>query len=72
MEGRKLKDMFGSQAKSKAEGGRNTMSPAGPVTQTTSQPTAGAPARRAKTLEVKEVDLFYGDFQAVYGVNRPS
>jgi phosphate transport system ATP-binding protein len=61
--------MFGSQAKSKAEEGRNTMSPAGPVTATSSQVGTGADARRAKTLEAKEVNLFYGDFQAVEGVN---
>jgi phosphate transport system ATP-binding protein len=61
--------MFGSSTKSKAEEGRNTMSPAGPVTATSSQATGGAPSRRAKTLEAKEVNLFYGDFQAVEGVN---
>jgi phosphate transport system ATP-binding protein len=69
MEGRKLKSMFGSQAKPQAEEGRATMSPTGPVTQTTSQATGRAPARRAKTLEAKEVNLFYGDFHAVEGVN---
>jgi phosphate transport system ATP-binding protein len=69
MEGRKLRDMFGSQPKTEAKEGRATMSPTGPVTQTTSQATAGAPARRAKTLEAKEVNLFYGDFHAVEGVN---
>jgi phosphate transport system ATP-binding protein len=61
--------MFGSSTKSKAEEGRNTMSPAGPVTATSSQAAAGAPDRRAKTLEAKEVNLYYGDFQAVEGVN---
>jgi phosphate transport system ATP-binding protein len=61
--------MFGSSTKSKAEEGRNTMSPAGPVTATSSQPAAGAPDRRAKTLEAKAVNLYYGDFQAVEGVN---
>ena len=69
MEGRKLKSMFGSQAKPQAEEGRATMSPTGPVTQTTSQATGAAPARRAKTLEAKEVNLYYGDFHAVEGVN---
>ncbi len=61
--------MFGSSTKSKAEEGRNTMSPAGPVTATSSQAAGGAPSGRAKTLEAKEVNLYYGDFQAVEGVN---
>jgi phosphate transport system ATP-binding protein len=69
MEGRKLRDMFGSSTKPKAEEGRSTMSPAGPVTATSSQPPGAAPARRAKTLEAKEVNLFYGDFHAVENVN---
>jgi phosphate transport system ATP-binding protein len=61
--------MFGSQTKPKVEEGRNTMSPAGPVTETSNQPSEAAPARRAKTLEAKEVNLYYGDFHAVEGVN---
>jgi phosphate transport system ATP-binding protein len=62
--------MFGSQAKAETEEGRNTMSPAGPVTATTSQPTEGsASKRRAKTLVAKEVNLYYGEFHAVEGVN---
>jgi phosphate transport system ATP-binding protein len=61
--------MFGSSTKSKAEEGRNTMSPAGPVTATSSQAAGAAPSRSAKTLEAKEVNLYYGDFQAVEGVN---
>jgi phosphate transport system ATP-binding protein len=61
--------MFGSSTKSKAEEGRNTMSPAGPVTATSSQAAGGAPSRGAKTLEAKEVNLYYGDFQAVEGVD---
>ncbi|HKZ12799.1 MAG TPA: phosphate ABC transporter ATP-binding protein PstB [Solirubrobacterales bacterium] len=61
--------MFGSQAKPEAEEGRITMTPAGPVTETSSQPAEGAPARLAKTLEAKEVNLYYGDFHAVEGVN---
>jgi phosphate transport system ATP-binding protein len=69
MEGRKLRDMFGSSTKPKAEEGRTTMSPAGPVTETSSQPQGAASARRAKTLEAKEVNLFYGDFHAVENVN---
>jgi phosphate transport system ATP-binding protein len=69
VEGRKLRDMFGSQAKSQAEEGRNTMSPAGPVTATSSQGPEGADKRKAKTLEAREVNLYYGDFHAVEGVN---
>ena len=61
--------MFGSQAKPEAEEGRNTMSQAGPVTETSNQPSETPPARRAKTLEAKEVNLYYGDFHAVEGVN---
>jgi phosphate transport system ATP-binding protein len=61
--------MFGSSTKPQAEEARNTMSHAGPVSETSSQPTEGAPARKAKTLEAKEVNLYYGDFHAVEGVN---
>ena len=68
MEGRKLRDMFGSSTKAKAEEGRTTMSPAGPVTATSSHAPGAAPARRAKTLEAKEVNLYYGDFHAVENV----
>ncbi|MBN9622079.1 MAG: ATP-binding cassette domain-containing protein, partial [Actinobacteria bacterium] len=45
------------------------MSPAGPVTETSSQPSEAPAARRAKTLEAKEVNLYYGEFHAVEGVN---
>ena len=69
MEGRKLKGMFGSQEKSEAEESQNTMSQAGPVTETSSQPGEAPAARRAKTIEAKEVNLYYGDFHAVEGVN---
>jgi phosphate transport system ATP-binding protein len=61
--------MFGSQAKPQAEEGRNTMTQAGPVTETSNQPSEAAPSRKAKTLEAKEVDLYYGDFHAVEGVS---
>src|SRR5690242_15291503 len=61
--------MFGSQAKPKPEEGRNTMSPTGPVTETSSQLTEAAPSHRAKTLEAKEVNLYYGDFHAVENVD---
>jgi phosphate transport system ATP-binding protein len=71
VEGRKLRDMFGASTKSetKSEENRTTMSPAGPVTETSSQPQGIAPARRAKTLETKEVNLYYGDFHAVENVD---
>src|ERR1700710_3288984 len=79
VEGRKLRNMFGSstkpetdKARPQAEEGRGTMSPTGPVTQTSSQAAAGgntADRRRAKTLVAKEVNLFYGYFHAVEGVN---
>jgi phosphate transport system ATP-binding protein len=61
--------MFGSQAKPQVEEGRNTMTPAGPVTETSNQVSEAAASRRAKTLEAKEVNLYYGDFHAVEGVN---
>jgi phosphate transport system ATP-binding protein len=69
VEGRKLRDMFGSRAKPQSEEGRNTMSQTGPVTETSSEAPGGAAARPAKTLEAKEVNLFYGDFHAVENVN---
>src|ERR1700744_1384288 len=64
--------MFGSETKpgTEAEEGRNTMPKAGPVTETSSRPQEpGAEARRAKTLEAKEVNLYYGDFHAVENVD---
>jgi phosphate transport system ATP-binding protein len=45
------------------------MSPTGPVTATSSEAAGGASARPAKTLEAKEVNLYYGDFHAVEGVD---
>ncbi len=62
--------MFGSSPKTKeAEEGRNAMSQAGAVTETSSQAQPAGPARRAKTIEAKEVDLYYGDFHAVEKVS---
>jgi phosphate transport system ATP-binding protein len=64
--------MFGALTKpeTKSEESRTTMSQAGPVTETSNQPQATAePARQAKTLEAKEVNLYYGDFHAVENVN---
>ncbi len=62
--------MFGSSTKTnEAEEGRNTMSQAGAVTATSSQAQPVGPARKAKTIEAKEVDLYYGDFHAVEKVS---
>src|SRR4051794_17305088 len=63
--------MFGASSKPEtdSEEGRTTMSQAGPVTETSSQPQGAEQARRAKTLEVKEVNLYYGDFHAVENVD---
>ncbi len=72
MEGRKLRDMFGASTKpeTESEESRTTMSQAGPVTETSSQPQAtAASARKAKTLEAKEVNLYYGAFHAVENVS---
>src|ERR1700742_4102513 len=71
VEGRKLRKMFGSSTNPETEQGnpaadeaRSTLSPAGPVTQTSSQAPGGEAAarRRAKTLVAKEVNLFYRAF----------
>src|ERR1700761_4425601 len=78
VEGRKLRNMFGSstnpetdKAKPVTEEGRSKLSPAGPVTETSSQAAGAdaAPRRRAKTLGAKEVNLFYGDFHPVENLN---
>ncbi|HTR76153.1 MAG TPA: phosphate ABC transporter ATP-binding protein PstB [Solirubrobacterales bacterium] len=63
--------MFGSREKSGVGGaqGGGTMAPAGAVTETSSQAAASAAGVRAKTLQAKGVDLYYGDFQAVAGVD---
>ena len=44
------------------------MSSAGPVTETSTEPVIGGGGRQAKTIEARDVDLFYGEFQAVEGV----
>ena len=71
---RKLRDMLGSagtkETEQQAEEGRSKMAPAGPVTATSSEaPAPAKESRKAKTLEAKDVNLFYGDFHAVEGVN---
>ena len=64
--------MFGSSAETEAkeasaEKGQGSMAKDAALTATSTEaPTA--PGRRAKTIEAKEVDLYYGDFQAVEGV----
>ena len=62
--------MFGSQAKPQAEEGRATMSPNGPVTETTSQAIGGAPAHNAKTLEAKGLAIV--PVSAARGFRNPS
>ncbi len=65
--------MFGSSAEAEAteqqpEKGQALMAKDATVTATSTEaPTAG-PGRRAKTIEAKDVNLFYGQFQAVEGV----
>ncbi len=76
MEGRKLRNMFGSSAETEArakeqpatEKGQGSMAPDGSVTATSTGAPTAAPKRQAKTIETKEVNLYYGDFQAVEGV----
>jgi phosphate transport system ATP-binding protein len=70
---KKVRDMLRSagtkEARPRAEEGRSTMTPSGPVTATSSEaPVPRGQARRAKTVEAQDVNLFYGDFQAVEGV----
>jgi phosphate transport system ATP-binding protein len=67
--------MFGSSAQTKSEKqaspekGQVEMSNAAGVTATSTEaPSGAANRRRAKTLEAKSVDLFYGEFQAVEAV----
>jgi phosphate transport system ATP-binding protein len=64
--------MFGSPAEAEAteptEKGQASMAKDATVTATSTEAPTAASARRAKTLETKSVDLYYGDFQAVEGV----
>jgi phosphate transport system ATP-binding protein len=66
--------MFGSSteaeaaASSAAEKGQGSMAKDAAVTATSTEAPIVAPGRRAKTIEAKDVNLFYGDFQAVEGV----
>jgi phosphate transport system ATP-binding protein len=63
--------MFGATSAKRAEteGGRVEMSNATAVTATSTIPPTGATGRPAKTIEARDVDLYYGDFQAVEGVS---
>ena len=66
--------MFGSSAEAEAtepttEKGHALMAKDATVTATTTKAPSAAPGRPAKTIEVKSVDLYYGDFQAVEGVS---
>src|SRR6476469_10591688 len=51
-----------------AEKGQGQMSNAGPVTATSTDPVVGSSGRNAKTIEARDVNLFYGDFHAVEDV----
>jgi phosphate transport system ATP-binding protein len=55
--------------KTAAEGGRMQTSEGTPVTGTSSGGVEAPLGRGAKTIEAKNVDLFYGDFQAVEEVS---
>src|SRR3954468_6324699 len=67
MEGRRLRSMLGAATKRSAtEEVKPTMSER-PVGVTSTEPVTKT-GRGAKTIEVRDVDLYYGDFQAVEGV----
>jgi len=75
VEGRKLRNMFGSSAEteakeqSAAEKAQGQMARDVSVTATTTEAPTAAPDRRAKTLVATSVDLYYGDFHAVEDVS---
>jgi phosphate transport system ATP-binding protein len=65
--------MFGSSAEAgaaepTAEKGQASMAKAAAVTATSTEAPVAAPNRKAKTLEAKSVDLYYGAFHAVESV----
>jgi phosphate transport system ATP-binding protein len=72
VEGRKLRNMFGSaetEAKeASVEKGQASMAKDVRVTATSTEAPTVGPDRRAKTIEAKSVNLFYGDFHAVEDV----
>ncbi len=51
------------------EGGSSGMADSRGVTATSTEPVTAISGQPAKTIEAQEVDLFYGDFQAVEGVS---
>jgi phosphate transport system ATP-binding protein len=66
--------MFGSETKTEAkepatEKARTSLARDLSVTATSTGAPTKAPARRAKTLEANEVNLYYGDFHAVENVS---
>jgi phosphate transport system ATP-binding protein len=72
VEGRKLRNMFGSSAETEAtseEKGRASLAKGGAVTATSTEPPTVAGPRQAKTLVASSVDLYYGDFHAVQSVS---
>jgi phosphate transport system ATP-binding protein len=61
--------MLGAGTKKKAEEARGAaMSKAAAVTETSTGPVTTDTGRRAKTIEAKQVNLFYGEFHAVEDV----
>jgi phosphate transport system ATP-binding protein len=65
--------MFGSPAETEAqraagEKGQASMTQDAGVTATSTEAPTAAPGRQAKTIEAREVNLYYGDFHAVEGV----
>ncbi len=51
--------------RTEAEKGKAQMSNVGPVTETSTEPVVEAGGRRAKTIEARGVNLYYGEFHAV-------
>jgi phosphate transport system ATP-binding protein len=74
VEGRKLRNMFGSSAETEAveqeasEKAQGKMAKDTTVTATSTEAPSAASPRKAKTLEAKSVNLYYGDFHAVEDV----
>ena len=62
--------MLGAATKrSEPEQRRGEMADSRGVTATSTEPVAAASGQPAKTIEVRDVSLFYGDFKAVEGVS---
>jgi len=58
-----------SEPRTEAEPGQAEMKQALPTTATPAEPSAASTGRLAKTIETRDVSLFYGDFQAVESVS---